>query len=124
MDNYDLEVKHRFGNTDAYKEHTEKTANYTKDKWQEINDGLMSVLAKFAECKQNGYTADSDEAQVLVKELQNCITENYYTCTSEILVSLGQMYVADERFKNNINKNGNGTAEFISKAIEVCTPMV
>jgi len=124
MDNYDLEVKQRLGNTDAYKEHAEKTANYTKDKWQEVNDGLMSVLAKFSECKQNGYIADSDEAQVLVKELQNYITENYYTCTSEILASLGQMYVADERFKNNINNNGNGTAEFISKAIEVCTPMV
>ena len=124
MDNYDLEVKQRFGNTDAYKEHAEKTANYTKDKWQEVNDGLMSVLAKFSECKQNGYTADSDEAQVLVKELQNYITENYYTCTSEILASLGHMYVADERFKNNINNNGNGTAEFISKAIEVCTSMV
>ena len=54
MNNYDFEVKQRFGNTDAYKEHAEKTANYTADKWQEVNDGLMSVLAKFAECKQNG----------------------------------------------------------------------
>ena len=29
------------------------------------------------------------------------------------------MYVADERFKENIDKNGNGTAEFISSAIEI-----
>ena len=116
---YDLEVKQRWGNTEVYKEHAEKTANYTKDKWQEVNDGLNFVLIKFAECKKNGHTTDSDEAQTLVKELQAYITENYYTCTNEILAGLGQMYVADERFKNNIDKNGNGTAEFISKAIEV-----
>lgn len=118
MNNYDLEVKQRFGETDVYKEYAQKTANYSKDKFQEINDGLMAVFVKFAECMNNGHTADSDEAQALVKELQNYIIENYYTCTKEILASLGKMYVADERFKANINKNGNGTAEFVSKAIE------
>ena len=119
MTNYDIEVKQRFGETEAYKEHAEKTANYTKDKWQSVNDGLMSVFAKFAECMNNGYTVDSDEAQSLVKGLQSYITENYYTCTNEILAGLGQMYVADERFKNNIDKHGEGTAEFISVAIKV-----
>ena len=97
----------------------EKTANYTADKWQEVNDGLMSVLTKFADCMQNGNTADSDKAQALVIELQDYITDNYYTCTNEILAGLGQMYVADERFKNNIDKNGVGTAEFISEAIKI-----
>ena len=72
-----------------------------------------------AECMQNGNTAESVEAQALVKELQNYITENYYTCTNEILAGLGQMYIADERFKNNIDKHAVGTAEFISKAIKV-----
>ena len=118
MRNYDKEAQRRFGETEAYKEYEQKTANYSKDKWQTVNDGLMRVFTKFAECMQNGYTADSDDAQALVKELQNYITENYYTCTKEILAGLGQMYVADERFKTNIDKNGDGTAEFVSQAIE------
>ena len=79
----------------------------------------MVIFAKFAECMNNGNTADSDEAQTLVKELQNYITENYYTCTNQILAGLGQMYIADERFKTNIDKNGNGTAEFVSIAIGI-----
>ena len=91
MKNYEEEVKERFGETEAYKEHQQKTANYSKDKWQEVNDGLMSVFAKFAECKQNGNPADSSEAQTLVKELQDYITENYYTCTNQILAGLNQM---------------------------------
>ena len=118
---YEVEAKQRWGETEAYKEHAEKTAKYTKDKWQDVNDGLNAVFTKFAECKQNGNTANSEEAQALVKELQNYITENYYTCTKEILAGLGLMYVADERFKTNIDKNGNGTAEFVSKAIESYT---
>ena len=117
MNNYDIEVKQRWGDTKAYKEHAEKTANYTKDQWQNVNDGLMTVLAKFAECMKDGHAPDSDEAQVLVKELQNYITENYYTCTDEILAGLGQMYVADERFKTNIDKHTLGTAAFISESI-------
>lgn len=115
---YEVEAKQRWGETDVYKEHQEKTADYSKDKWQEVNEGLMTIFAKFAECMKNGHTADSDDAQALVKELQNYITENYYTCTKDILAGLGQMYVADERFKANIDKNGDGTAEFVSKAIE------
>ena len=78
----------------------------------------MVIFTKFAECMNNGHTADSDDSQALVKELQNYITEKYYTCTKKILAGLGQMYIADERFKNNIDINGKGTAEFVSKAIE------
>ena len=115
---YEVEAKQRWGETDAYKEHEQKTANCSKDKWQEVNDGLMVIFTKFAECMKNGNTADLDDAQALVKELQNYITENYYTCTKEIFAGLGQMYSADERFKTNIDKNGEGTAEFVSKAIE------
>ena len=112
------EVRARYGNTDAYREHEEKTKNYTKEKWAEANDGLMAIFAEFAVCKNSGASADSNEAQALVSKLQAHITANYYTCTDEILAGLGKMYVADERFKKNIDKYGEGTAEFASMAIE------
>ena len=109
----------RWGTTDAYREHEEKTKNYTKEKWEEANDGLMAIFAEFAACKNSGASAGSTEAQALVAKLQAHITANYYTCTDEILTSLGKMYVADERFKKNIDKYGEGTAEFTAEAIEV-----
>ena len=119
MSNYETEARSRWGTTAAYREHTAKTKNYTKEKWAEANDGLMAVFAEFAVCKQNGVEADFDEAQALVAKLQAHITANYYTCTDEILAGLGGMYVADERFKKNIDKYGEGTAEFASEAITV-----
>ena len=117
-DNYSTEVRERWGDTDAYREHKDKTKNYTKEKWAEANDGIMAIFAEFAACKASGASADSDEAQALVAKLQAHITANYYTCTDEIFAGLGQMYVADERFKKNIDKQGEGTAEFAATAIE------
>jgi len=118
MDNdYKTKVRERWGNTDSYREHQEKTKHYTKEKWAEANDGLMAIFAEFAACKENGAKADYAEAQALVAKLQAHITANYYTCTDEILAGLGKMYVADERFKKNIDKYGEGTAEFVSDAI-------
>ena len=119
MSNYETEARSRWGATDDYREHEQRTKNYTKEKWAEANDGLMAIFAEFAACKASGASADSGEAQALVAKLQAHITENYYTCTDEILAGLGKMYVADERFKKNINKYGEGIAEFASEAIAV-----
>ena len=119
MKNYETEARSRWGSTDAYREYEQKTKNYTKEKYAEANDGLMAIFAEFAAVKASCARADSAEAQTLVAGLQAHITENYYTCTGEILAGLGKMYIADERFKKNIDKYGEGTAEFAADAIAV-----
>lgn len=119
MKSYETEARERWGNTDAYREHEQKTKNYTKEKWAEVNDGLMAIFAEFAACKYRGASADSSESQALVAKLQAHITANYYTCTDEIIAGLGKMYVADERFKKNIDKYGEGTAEFVAEGIRI-----
>ena len=119
MKNYETEARSRWGNTDAFREHEQKTKNYTKEKWAEANYGLMAIFAEFSALKYSGATADSAEVQALVAKLQAHITENYYTCTEEILAGLGKMYVADERFKKNIDKYGEGTAEFALEGIRI-----
>lgn len=119
MKNYESEVRERWGNTDAYREHEQKTRNYTKEKWAEANDGLMTIFAQFGACNESGASTDSAEVQALVAKFQAHITANYYTCTDEILAGLGKMYVADERFKKNIDKYGEGTSEFASEGIRI-----
>ena len=119
FEKHKAEAKEKWGQTPAYKEHAEKTKHYTKEKWNSLAEGMNDILAEFAVCMKKGEEPDSTKAQNLVEILQNHITENYYLCTNEILAGLGKMYVADERFKNNIDKNADGTAEFICEAIEV-----
>ena len=119
FETYKAEAKERWGQTDAYKDYAEKTKNYGKDKWSGIVTDMDNILGEFALCMKNGSAPEAEEAQNLVQKLQNHITENFYTCTKEILSGLGQMYVADERFKNNIDKHADGTAEFIGEAIAI-----
>ena len=119
MKSYETEARERYGNTVAYRGHEQKTKNYTKEKWASVNDGLMVIFAEFSACKNNGFTVNSPEVQSLVVKLQDFITKNYYACTDEILAGLGKMYVADERFKKNIDKYGEGTAEFAAEGIRI-----
>ena len=119
FEKHKAEAREKWGKTDAYKEHAQRTKNYSKQKWNDLAEGMDQIMAEFAICVKKSETPDSTEAQNLVKMLQSHITENYYLCTNEILAGLGQMYIADERFKNNIDKHADGTAEFICEAITV-----
>ena len=114
---YADEVKNRWVKTDAYKESEAKTKNYNKDKWNEINEGIEGILKKFSDYRKLD-PADK-EVQDLVEMWKQYITDNFYNCTNEILSSLSLMYIEDERFKKNIDKNGEGTAEFMTNAIEI-----
>ncbi|MBQ4267419.1 MAG: MerR family transcriptional regulator [Clostridia bacterium] len=114
---YETEVKEKWGSTDAYKESQQKTATYSKEKWNDVSSGLDEVIAEFAKAKAEGKTAADSTS--LAEKLQQYITDNFYTCTKEILAGLGEMYVLDERFKENIDKHGEGTAEFMREAIGI-----
>ena len=117
FEKHKAEAREKWGNTEAYQEHAEKTKSYSKDKWNDLAAGMDAIMGQFAAVMTHGDAPDSDAAQDLVKALQSHITEHYYHCTKEILFGLGQMYVADERFKNNIDKHADGTAAFIRDAI-------
>ena len=116
---YQSEVREKWGKTDAYKEHAERTENYSEQKWNDLAGEMDRIMAAFATCMKKGENPSSAESQELVQSLQSHITDRYYLCTNEILSGLGQMYVCDERFKDNIDKHGAGTAEFICKAIQI-----
>ena len=110
---YEDEAKRRWGNTAAYREYAQK------DNTADCADGLMAQFEGFAAIKAAGNTPDSPAAQEQVKRLQDYITAHFYTCTKEILAGLGQMYVGDERFRQNIDQYGDGTAAFAAAAIAV-----
>ncbi len=116
---YELEAKEKWGQTESYAEYEKKAKGYSKEKQDELVKGLDAIFWEFATCMKSGADAGAADAQALVKKLQDYITGNYYTCTKTILAGLGKMYVADERFRKNIDKHGEGTAEFVSEAIEI-----
>lgn len=118
---YEREAKEKWGQTAAYEEYAERSRCRTREEQKEMDSNMDGLMNEFAICRKNGFTPESDEAAALVKKWQDFISENYYTCTKEILAGLGEMYSADERFAENIDRHGEGTAEFMSAAIrEYC----
>lgn len=116
-DAYAAEAKGRWGASAAWQEHEMKTKNYTGEKWQTLSAEMAGIFADFAAAMTQGLAPESDNAQALVKRLQDHISANYYTCTNEILAGLGQMYTADARFRASIDRHTVGTADYVSKAI-------
>lgn len=114
---YAKEVEAKWGNTDAYMKSKEKTDQYSKEDWNRMMNQADEIMGKFA--KMVGENPASNAVQDLVLEWKNFISESYYDCTKEILAGLGEMYVMDERFKNNMDKFGKGTAKLMSEAIEI-----
>ena len=114
---YAKEVKERWGTSKAYEESEKKTSSYNKEKWGDINQETSEIFKGFAELRNSD--PGSEEVQELVRRSQKYITDNFYTCTNEILSGLGLMYVEDERFKENLDKNGEGTAKLMAEAIKI-----
>ena len=114
---YANEVKERWGDTSAYEQYENKSASYGDKQWNMIEGQGGEILRRFGELR----TADpaGAEAQAQVKAWQEHISANYYECTPQILAGLGLMYVGDERFTKYIDQFGEGTAAFMSKAIEM-----
>lgn len=118
IEQYKEEAKQKWGDTEAYREYEQKASKRGDDKNAELAERMMTMLSQIGELKK--LSPDDKAVQEKIADLQSFITENYYECTNEILGGLGQMYVSDERFKKNIDKaGGDGTAKFISQAIEV-----
>ena len=118
LDEYSKQAKDMYKESPEYKEMEEKSKNRTKEEEGIIADRFMLLF------KEAGTLKDTDpaspEAQDLVKRIQDFITENLYTCSKKILSGLGKMYSGGGDFTKNIDEyGGEGTAEFIDKAIQI-----
>ncbi|NND13261.1 MAG: MerR family transcriptional regulator [Acidimicrobiia bacterium] len=114
---YEEEARERWGDTDAYQESAKRTASYTKQDWQQIQSEANDVNQAMLALMDAGIAATSSEAMELAEAHRSHISKWFYECTTEIHAGLGAMYVSDSRFKANIDKAGDGLAQFLSEAI-------
>ena len=110
---YAQEAAERWGNTEAFLESREKHKDYTPEKEAQISAEMEDIFQAFGACGDPA----GPEAQELVRRWQAHITRYHYNCTDGILACLGQMYVNDPKFRENLDKYGPGTAQKMSDAI-------
>lgn len=110
------EAKAKWGKTKEYKQSLAKTSKYTTNDWKRITKESTEIFKELVMCMNNDN--NTHKSNELVIKWKDHITKNYYDCTNEILLGLADIYITDERFKNNINKHGVGLAQFMSKSIK------
>ncbi|MBD1371223.1 MerR family transcriptional regulator [Hazenella sp. IB182357] len=113
---YADEVRWRF-NPKRVAEAEQKTKQYKQADWTEIMQEWHAIYEQLAARMHAG--PDDAEVQNLISNYQQLITKRFYHCTPEILQGLGQMYVQDERFTENIDRTQAGLAQFLHEAIEI-----
>ena len=116
-DQYAEEAKARWGNTDAYRQSAKRAAKWTeadKARLQKESNEIFFAFAALA-----GTDPADARVQALVTRWKSFINESYYDCSNEMLAGLGQMYLEDQRFTENLDKFGAGTAKLMSDAIAV-----
>ena len=114
---YAEEAKARWGATSAWQESEQRAQTRGAQDWHDAQAGMDALMREFAQVRH--LPPEDERVQALVARWKAHITEHFYTCTDEILAGLGQMYTADERFRQNIDRAGEGTAACMARAIEV-----
>ena len=118
IEQYKAEVKSKWGNSKAYQEYEQRVVSHSEHNDSKFVNEIMSLFTDLGAMKQ---LPPTDKAvQEKIAALQAYINENFYTCSNDILIELGEMYVCDDRFKKNIDRfGGEGTAKFVREAIFV-----
>jgi len=118
LDEYARQAREQWGQSPEFKEFEEKSKDWTKSDKQAVAKEFMQLFVRFGELRHDSPAAQ--DAQDQVRRLKEYITEHFYKCSDDILLSLGRMYAGGGEFTTNIdNAGGKGTAEFTAEAIRI-----
>ena len=114
IDEYQSQAENLYGKTEAWRQYKSKPA-------RQVSDAGAKVMDFFVELGQMKNLAPESEAvQDWVRRLQEFFTANFYDCTNQILMSLGEMYAGGGSMTENIDKAGGpGTGAFAKEAIDI-----
>ena len=118
LEEYARRAKAEWGSTPEYREFEQKAKGRTDEQAGDLNRQMMNIFAEFG--SERGTDPACEKVQGLVKKLQDFISENFYTCSDQILSGLGQAYAAGGEMTENIDRaGGKGTGAFACEAIRL-----
>jgi len=116
-DQYEDEVRERWGDTEAYRESKRRVSQYTEQDWQAFRDESAAVYGDAAALMAAGESPESESAMDVAERHRLSIDRWFYRCSHQMHAGLADMYEADARFAATIDKAGEGLTPFLSAAI-------
>ena len=115
---HDSEVKDRWGDTQAYQESSRGTASYTEQDWAEMKSELDQIWGDAAGYMNQGARPEGKDGALMAERHRAHIERWFYPCSPAMHAGLSDMWLSDERFRQNIDGFGKGLTEWISAAIK------
>ena len=112
LNKYEDEAIGKYG-----KETIEESKKRQSGKEDIVAEKFNSVFRSMAEYRKNNIDIEEKEVQSKVEELYNYMNKYAFDCSVEVFSYIGKGYSQNPEFKNNIDKFGEGVAEYTSKAI-------
>ena len=113
LNKYEEQAIEKYG-----KEAIEESKKRQSGKEDIVAEKFNSVFRSMAEYKQDGFIIEEKKVQSKVEDLYNYMNKYAFDCSIEVFSYIGKGYSQNLEFKNNIDKFGEGVAEYTSKAIE------
>ena len=112
LNKYENQAVEKYGK-DTIEESKKRQSGREEIVTEEFNEVFRS-MAKF---KDENVDVAEKEVQSKVEDLYNNMNEYAFDCSIEVFSYIGKGYVHNPEFKKNIDKFGEGVAEYTSKAI-------
>ena len=116
-DEYADEARDQWGDSDAYRQSSQRTASYSKDDWLRMKAEAESVTQRFADLFAARAPADGPDAAAAVRAHREHISRWFYDCSPQMQRGLAEMYVADDRFRRNYDDRAPGLAQYVHDAV-------
>src|SRR5262245_26026 len=114
---YEEEARRRWGTSEAFAESQERTGRYTPDDWKAVAAEQAAVYdAAYSALKAGKSPSDSTVMDVAERHRLS-IDRWFYPCSHQMHGGLASMYESDERFRQSIDKHGEGLTSFLAEAI-------
>jgi MerR family transcriptional regulator, thiopeptide resistance regulator len=114
---YEEEARERWGGTEAFAESTERTKRYTPDDWNAIKAEQAAVYEAAVAARKAGKAPSSADAMDIAERHRLSIDRWFYPCSLTMHKGLASMYESDDRFRQSIEKYGEGLTTFLAEAI-------
>lgn len=114
---YGAEADARWGDTDAYKTASRRTKDYTEEDWKRIKAEQAAIYDALATLMQEGDDAEGVAAMELAERHRLSIDRWFYPCSHDAHAGLADLYEADGRFAETIDKHGDGLTPYLAAAI-------
>ena len=115
---YEPEVKQRWGGTDSYKKSEQRWKSYTEADLLRMKEEQGAIYAAAGALRTAGVSPDDPRAMDIAEQHRLSFDRWFYPCSHKMHASLADMWETDTRYAIAMDKNGgDGFTKFLAAAV-------